>query len=217
MSEPEFAHPLCEQDVDPNPFAQFDRWFADAAGAGVRMPEAAAIATATADGEPSARMVLVKEMGSGGFVFYTNYESRKGSELAANPRAALLFYWDPLGRQVRIEGPVERLTAAESSVYVRSRPHGSQLSALASPQSRVVAKPRGARAPRRRAGDTARGWRPAGPRELGRLPADPRDIRVLAAPRGPPARSAAVPARAPRPPGRSSAWRPSAKSRARRR
>jgi pyridoxamine 5'-phosphate oxidase len=138
VSEPEFARPLREQDVDPNPFAQFDRWFAEAAQAGVRMPEAAAVATATADGEPSVRMVLVKETDAGGFVFYTNYESRKGSELAANPQAALLFYWDPLGRQVRIEGPVERLTAAESAAYVRSRPPGSQLSALASPQSRVV-------------------------------------------------------------------------------
>ena len=138
MTEPQFAHPLREQDVDPNPFAQFDRWFAEAAHAGVRMPEAAAVATATADGEPSVRMVLVKETDAGGFVFYTNYESRKGSELAANPRAALLFYWDPLGRQVRIEGTVERLTAAESAAYVRSRPRGSQLSALASPQSRVV-------------------------------------------------------------------------------
>jgi pyridoxamine 5'-phosphate oxidase len=138
VSDPEFAHPLREQDVDPNPFAQFDRWFAEAAQAGVRMPEAAAVATATADGEPSVRMVLVKETDAGGFVFYTNYESRKGSELATNPRAALLFYWDPLGRQVRIEGPVERLTAAESAAYVRSRPPGSQLSALASPQSRVV-------------------------------------------------------------------------------
>jgi pyridoxamine 5'-phosphate oxidase len=138
MTDPEFAQPLREEDADPNPFAQFERWFAEATHAGVRMPEAAAVATAAADGKPSVRMVLVKETVERGFVFYTNYESRKGSELAANPRAALLFYWDPLGRQVRIEGPVERLTAAESAAYVRSRPHGSQLSALASPQSRVV-------------------------------------------------------------------------------
>jgi pyridoxamine 5'-phosphate oxidase len=138
MTEPGFAHPLRERDADPNPLGQFDRWFADAAQAGVRMPEAAAVATANANGEPSVRMVLVKETGAGGFVFYTNYESRKGSELAVNPRAALLFYWDPLGRQVRIEGPVHRLSAAESAAYVRSRPKGSQLSALASPQSQVV-------------------------------------------------------------------------------
>jgi pyridoxamine 5'-phosphate oxidase len=137
-SEPEFARALREADLDPNPFGQFERWFADAAAAGVRMPEAAAVATATPDGRPSARMVLVKETAATGVVFYTNYESRKGTELTANPRAALLFYWDPLGRQVRIEGPVQRLGAAESAAYIRGRPRGSQLSALASPQSQVV-------------------------------------------------------------------------------
>ena len=107
----------------------------------MRLPDAAALATATADGRPSARMVLVKQSGPtrpGGFVFYSNYESRKGEELAANPHAALLFYWDALGRQVRIEGSVRRLRAEESAAYVRSRPRGSQLSALASPQSAPV-------------------------------------------------------------------------------
>ena len=102
------------------------------------MPEAAAVASVAADGSPSVRMVLVKHFGQDGFVFYSNYESRKGRELAANPRAALLFYWEPLGRQVRIEGTVRRTTAEESAGYVRSRPRGSQLSALASPQSRTV-------------------------------------------------------------------------------
>ena len=102
------------------------------------MPEAAAVATATANGAPSVRMVLVKGFDEGGFVFYSNYDSRKGRELAENPRAALLFYWDPLGRQVRIEGPVERTSAGESASYVRSRPRASQLSALASPQSQPV-------------------------------------------------------------------------------
>jgi pyridoxamine 5'-phosphate oxidase len=135
----DFAHPLNEEDVVSDPFAQFERWFAEAARAGVRAPEAAALATATPDGVPSVRMVLVKETARGGFVFYTNYESRKGAELAANPRAALMFHWDPLGRQVRIEGGVERLAAEDSEAYVRSRPRGSQLSALASPQSRVIA------------------------------------------------------------------------------
>ncbi len=135
----EFAQPLREQDVDADPFRQFNVWFEDAARSGVRSPEAAAVATASAEGAPSARMVLVKQTGERGFVFFTNYGSRKGSELAANPRAALLFHWDPLGRQVRIEGPVERLSAEESAAYVRSRPRGSQLSALASPQSRPVA------------------------------------------------------------------------------
>ncbi len=134
----DFATPLRERDVDPDPFVQFAVWF-EAAAAGVRAPEAAALATASADGAPSVRMVLVKQTGEPGFVFFTNYESRKGSELEANPRAALLFYWDPLGRQVRIEGDVERIGDAESAAYVRSRPRASQLSAFASPQSRPVA------------------------------------------------------------------------------
>jgi pyridoxamine 5'-phosphate oxidase len=135
----EFATPLRVQDADPDPFRQFDRWFGEAARAGVRAPEAAALATASADGAPSVRMVLVKQTGEGGFVFFTNYGSRKGNELAANPRAALLFHWDPTGRQVRIEGPVQRLDPGESAAYVHSRPRASQLSALASPQSRPVA------------------------------------------------------------------------------
>jgi pyridoxamine 5'-phosphate oxidase len=133
----DFARPLHERNADPDPFAQFSSWF-EQVGAAVRQPEAAALATAAADGAPSVRMVLVKRCDARGFVFFTNYASRKGGELTANPRAALMFYWDPLGRQVRIEGPVERLSAEESAAYVRSRPRGSQLSALASPQSRVV-------------------------------------------------------------------------------
>jgi pyridoxamine 5'-phosphate oxidase len=135
----DFGAPLREQDVDPDPFQQFDRWFGEAERSGVRAPEAAALATASGDGAPSVRMVLVKQTGETGFVFFTNYESRKGSELAANPRAALLFHWDPIGRQVRIEGPVERLPREDSVAYVRSRPRSSQLSALASPQSQAVA------------------------------------------------------------------------------
>lgn len=135
---PDPNQPLREEDVDPDPFRQFDRWFAEAAGAGVRAPEAAAVSTATPDGRPSVRMVLVKQADPSGFVFYTNYESRKGGELASNPRAALLFHWEPLGRQVRIEGGVQRTTREESLAYAHSRPRGSQLSALASPQSRPV-------------------------------------------------------------------------------
>jgi pyridoxamine 5'-phosphate oxidase len=135
----DFATPLREQDVDPDPLRQFERWFSEAAAAGVRAPEAAALATASVDGAPSVRMVLVKETREPGFVFFTNYESRKGRELAENPRAALLFHWDPVGRQVRIEGPVQRLVAEESAAYIRTRPRASQLSALASPQSRTVA------------------------------------------------------------------------------
>jgi pyridoxamine 5'-phosphate oxidase len=134
----DFAEPLREEDVDSDPVAQFHVWFAAAADAGVRMPEAAAVATAANDGAPSVRMVLVKQADEGGFVFYTNYESRKARELAVNPAAALLFYWDPLGRQVRIEGGVERTTAEESAGYIRSRARGSQLSALSSPQSRLI-------------------------------------------------------------------------------
>lgn len=130
--------PLREQDVDPDPLRQFGVWFQDAERAGVRAPEAAAVATTSAEGEPSVRMVLVKQYDERGFVFFSNYESRKGEDLAANPRAALLFYWDPLGRQVRIEGGVRRTTLEESEAYVRSRPRASQLSALASPQSRTI-------------------------------------------------------------------------------
>jgi pyridoxamine 5'-phosphate oxidase len=102
------------------------------------MPEAAALATASSDGAPSVRMVLVKGFDEHGFVFYSGYTSRKGLELAANPRAALLFHWDILGRQVRIEGPVAHTSAEESAAYVRERPRASQLSALASPQSQII-------------------------------------------------------------------------------
>ena len=134
----DYAQPLREEDADPDPVAQFRVWFHAAAEAGLRMPEAAAVATASDEGAPSVRMVLVKQADERGFVFYTNYESRKARELAANRFAALLFYWDPLGRQVRIEGTVERTTAEESAAYIRSRARGSQLSALSSPQSRPV-------------------------------------------------------------------------------
>jgi pyridoxamine 5'-phosphate oxidase len=137
--ESDHGKPLREQDVEADPLAQFAAWYEDAQGAGMRMPEAAAVATADAQGAPSVRMVLVKGFDERGFVFFTNYSSRKGGELAANPRAALLFHWDPLGRQVRITGPVTRTSAEETAAYVRTRPRGSQLSALASPQSEVVA------------------------------------------------------------------------------
>ena len=133
----ERARPLDERDLDGDPFRQFDAWFAEAAAA-VRAPEAMAIATAAADAAPSVRMVLLKEVDDRGFVFYTGYESRKGTELAANARAALLFYWDPLGRQVRIEGSVERVPVEQSERYFHSRPRGAQLAALASKQSAVL-------------------------------------------------------------------------------
>lgn len=134
----EFAQPLREEDADPDPVRQFSAWFEQAQEAGVRAPEAAALATATAQGAPAVRMVLVKCAGGGDFRFFTSYLSRKGRELAENPQAALLFHWDALGRQVRLEGPVAPLSSEESAEYIRRRPRGSQLSALASPQSEVV-------------------------------------------------------------------------------
>src|SRR5579883_314034 len=129
---------LLESTVSPDPVEQFRTWLAAAEAAGLINPEAMTLATATPDGRPSARMVLLKGVNERGFVFFTNYESRKAAELEANPRAALVFYWPALERQVRVEGRVERTTAAESDAYFRSRPWGSRLGALASPQSRVI-------------------------------------------------------------------------------
>jgi pyridoxamine 5'-phosphate oxidase len=130
---------LRRRDLDDDPLRQFSAWFEEARSAGVRVPEAVALATATPDGAPSVRMVLLKRFDERGFVFHTNYESRKGLELAANPRAALLFHWDGLGRQVRIEGTVRRVSRADSEAYFRTRPRGGQLGAWASPQSRPIA------------------------------------------------------------------------------
>ena len=130
---------LAEADVDADPVVQFGRWFEQAEQAGLLEPTAMTLATATPDGRPSARMVLLRGFDERGFCFYTNYESRKGVELAANPRAALVFWWGELERQVRIEGPVAPTSRAESEAYFHSRPPGSQLSAAASPQSRVIA------------------------------------------------------------------------------
>ena len=201
----------------PIPLVQFGRWFDDAATV-VAAPEAMAVATVDADGRPSARMVLLKAWGEDGFVFHTNYDSRKGRELAANPHAALLFYWEPRGRQVRIEGTVERTGAEESDAYFATRPRGAQIGAHASHQSQVDREPRAAR----RRGRAP--WRPSSPVArcpaagvVGRRPGRPRVLRVLAEPRRPPARPAPLPARArrvgdrpapaltpgrPRPPGR---------------
>ncbi len=129
--------PLRRGDLDPDPGRQFERWFADARAA-VDTPEAMALATAAADGAPSLRMVLLKELGEHGLVFFTHYTSRKGRELEANPQAALLFHWSPLGRQVRVEGRVGRLPAEESDAYFARRPRGAQLGALASRQSETL-------------------------------------------------------------------------------
>jgi pyridoxamine 5'-phosphate oxidase len=129
--------PLLERDVEPDPLRQFERWFAEARER-AELPEAAALATATPDGRPSARMVLVKGADERGFVFYTSAESRKGAELEANPRAALLLHWQPLGRQVRIEGRIERASREETEAYFRSRPRGAQIAAGVSRQSRPI-------------------------------------------------------------------------------
>jgi len=129
---------LDERNVDPNPIVLFKQWFNAAIASGSRLPDAMTLATASKDGKPSARMVLLKDMDDAGFVFYTNYNSQKSRELTENPYAALVLYWVQLDRQIRVEGRVERVTAAESDEYFRSRPRESQLGALASPQSEVV-------------------------------------------------------------------------------
>ncbi|AJY17968.1 MULTISPECIES: pyridoxamine 5'-phosphate oxidase [Burkholderia] len=129
---------LDEADAAPDPFAQFDRWFNEALAAKLPEPNTMTLATVGADGRPSARIVLVKGVDERGFVFFTNYESRKGRDLAAHPYAALLFYWIELERQVRIEGRVEKTSADESDRYFASRPVGSRIGAWASEQSAVI-------------------------------------------------------------------------------
>ena len=122
-----------------DPHSLFARWYAEAEAAGLPQPDAMALATTDSERRPSVRMVLLKDHGPDGYVFYTNAQSRKGRELAANPRAALLLYWAPLHRQVRIEGPVGALAPAESDAYFATRPRGARLGAVASPQSAVIA------------------------------------------------------------------------------
>jgi len=131
--------PLLETDLDPDPFEQFDRWFDDAKDAGIAMPEAMTVATSALDGEVSSRVCLLKSFDHRGFVFYTNYCSRKGKQIHDNPRASLVFWWQSLERQVRIEGAVVKTTEEESDEYFATRPRGSQLGAWASEQSRVLA------------------------------------------------------------------------------
>ena len=132
--------PLTEADVLADPLAQFERWLADAQAAGLVEPTAMALGTVSAAGKPSVRIVLFKGFYEHGFCFYTNYESRKGEELAAVPYAALTFWWDKLERQVRIEGPVERLPRELSDLYFHQRPRGSQVGAYTSRQSQVLAQ-----------------------------------------------------------------------------
>jgi pyridoxamine 5'-phosphate oxidase len=129
---------LSEAELDPDPIRQFRMWFDDALSAGLIEPNAMTLATATREGRPSARMVLLKGFDERGFMFYTNYAGRKGRELAENPYAALVLFWVELERQIRIEGRVERVSAEQSDAYFHSRPEGSQIGALASHQSEVL-------------------------------------------------------------------------------
>jgi len=129
---------LNEKDVDPSPFKQFEKWFKQAESAVPILPNAMTLATATGDGKPSARVVLLKDFDEHGFVFYTNYESQKGTELDENPVAALCFYWAALGRQVRITGTTTRTSNEESEAYFQTRPIDSQLGAWVSNQSEVI-------------------------------------------------------------------------------
>jgi pyridoxamine 5'-phosphate oxidase len=129
---------LSEADAGDDPFALFRRWFDEALAAGLFEPNAFTLATSTPDGWPSARAVLLKGLDDRGFTFFTNHDSRKGRELDANPRAAMVFLWHPIERQVRVEGAVEIVSAAESDEYYAIRPLGSRLGAWASPQSAVI-------------------------------------------------------------------------------
>ena len=129
---------LDENDVAASPFAQFDKWFGEATKAELPEPNAMTLATSDASGRPSARVVLIKEYDERGMVFFTNYQSRKGQDLAGNNRAALLFFWPELERQIRIEGRVETVSAADSDAYYKSRPVLSRIGAWASPQSEVL-------------------------------------------------------------------------------
>ena len=129
---------LTEDQAAANPFGQFRLWFEEALRADLPQPEAMTLATSTRDGRPSARMVLLKQVDERGFVFHTNYRSRKGWEIEENPWAAAILFWAELRRQIRIEGQVEKLSAAESDAYFSSRDAGSRLAAWASPQSRVI-------------------------------------------------------------------------------
>jgi pyridoxamine 5'-phosphate oxidase len=129
---------LLEQDVNPNPFLQFQSWFTQACEAQVIEPNAMTLATVTSEGKPSARIVLLKDFDPRGFVLYTNFQSRKGQELAQHPAAALVFWWGELERQVRIEGDIVPVSDAEAEEYFQSRPRGSQLGAWVSNQSQVI-------------------------------------------------------------------------------
>ncbi len=176
-------------DVNPNPFVQFDVWFKEALDAQLPEPNTMTLATVDESGRPSARIVLIKGADERGFVFFTNYESRKGRELAHNPNAALLFYWIELERQVRVEGRIEKTSEEESDRYFASRPLGSRIGAWASEQSAVIESRALLEAREKEIGARLR-REPAAPAALGRLPSRAELDRILAGP----------PVAAPRPP-----------------
>ena len=130
--------PLDPADCDPDPLVEVARWMQTAVDAKLSTPNAMTLATVDEHGRPAARIVLLKEIDARGFVFFTNYDSRKGRDLASHPWAALVLFWQPLHRQIRVEGAIERIAAQESDAYFATRPHGSQLGAIASPQSQPI-------------------------------------------------------------------------------
>ncbi len=180
---------LAEADALADPLAQFECWFKDALAAQLPLANAMTLATVTPQGAPDARVVLLKGVDGGGFVFYTNYDSRKGKQLVARPEACLVFLWTQLERQVRIEGKVEKVSAADSDKYFLSRPVGARLSARGSAQSSIVAGreilENAVAEEKSKYGDN-----PPRPGPLGRLPRHSLADRVLAGAREPPARSA---------------------------
>lgn len=167
---------LDAEDLAADPMTQFGAWFFEACATGVPEPNAMSLATVDASGAPSARTVLLKGHGPDGFTFFTNYESRKGRELAGNPRAALVFLWLPLSRQVTARGSVTRIPAAESDRYFASRPLGSRISAAASPQSRIVADRAELDALRERVVSLAGEEGPQRPRHWGGLRLEPDEV-----------------------------------------
>jgi len=185
--------PLEPDACDADPIVEVRRWMQAAVDGGISTPNAVTLATVDDRGRPAARIVLLKEIDERGFVFYTNYDSRKGRDLAAHPQAALVLYWEPLHRQVRVEGAIERISGEESDAYFASRPHGSQLGAVASPQSQVIAT-RAARGRGRQARRAVSGQRAAAA-VLGRLSGRARRRRAVARPAITAARSRALPAR----------------------
>ena len=129
---------LSESDVDKNPILQFEKWFKEAVNAKVNEPNAMTVCTATKDGKPSARILLIRNFDENGFVFYTNYNSRKGLEIEENPYCSILFFWPELERQVRIEGVLQKQSREESDIYFQTRPRTSKLGAWSSPQSKII-------------------------------------------------------------------------------